>query len=68
MTFTLTLYTIAEAAEYLNLKKETLRARMKKTKISVHRVGTQDVITKDSLETLEKMGEPEKGRPSKHKK
>ncbi len=63
MTFAL--YTIAEAAQHLNIKKATLRNRVKAAELSIHKVGSQDVITKDVLDLLEEMGDPEKGRRPK---
>lgn len=63
MTFAL--YTMTEAAQYFNIKKETLRNRVKAAKLSIHKVGSLDVITKDDLELLEEMGEPRKGRRPK---
>lgn len=57
---------MAEAARHLKIKKETLRNRVKVAKLSVYQVGTLDVIMKDDLDTLEKMGEPRRGRPPKH--
>ena len=63
MTFAL--YTMAEAAQYLNIKKETLRNRVKADKFSIHKIGSLDVITKDDLDLLEEMGEPPKGRRPK---
>lgn len=59
------LYTMAEAAQRLNIKKETLRNRVKEAKFSIHKVGSLDVITKDDLDLLEEMGEPKKGRRPK---
>ena len=63
MTFAL--YTMAEAAQHLNIKKETLRNRVKAAKLGIHKVGSLDVITKDDLDLLEEMGEPRKGRRPK---
>jgi len=58
---------MAEAAQYLNIKKETLRNRVKAAKLSIHKVGSQGVITKDDLDLLEEMGEPKKGRRPKQR-
>jgi hypothetical protein len=59
---------MAEAARHLKIKKETLRNRVKVAKLNVHQVGALDVITKDALDTLEKMGDPRRGRPPTHGK
>lgn len=63
-----TLYTIAEAAKELKVKKETLRNRVKTANLAIHKVGSLGVITEDDLEVLKEMGEPKKGRHPKNKK
>ena len=65
MTFAL--YTMAEAAQHLNIKKETLRNRVKVAELSIHKVVTQDVITKDDHDRPEEMGEPPKRRRPKQR-
>jgi excisionase family DNA binding protein len=62
-----TLYTIAEAAKELKIKKETLRNRVKMAKLGIHKVGSLHVITKDDLQALKDMGEPRKGRHPKNR-
>jgi hypothetical protein len=67
----LVLYTMAEATTYFNdetrlsLREETLRHRLKKAHLTIHKVGNLDLVAKDDLSRLIKMPEPRKGRPPK---
>jgi ribosome-binding factor A len=63
-----TLYTMAEAAKKLKVKKETLRNRVKIAQLDVHKVGSLHVITDDALKVLEEMGKPRRGRRPKNEK
>ena len=62
-----TIYTIAEAAEILEIGKETLRNRVENAGFIHHKVGNIELITEDEIEKLREFGKPKQGRPPKRK-